>query len=458
MVQVAISSNQGSGIPQPKHKPKLGFFIYILAITAAIGGFLFGYDTGIVSEAMLYVEKNSDMKPINDIWKELIVAITPGIAGIGSLVAGNASDRFGRKKVILIASVIFTIGGLICAASTSKEVLLVGRVLLGFAIGVASMIVPVYVSEASPANIRGLLVTGFQLMITFGLVAANIIAGSFSYIDPENVLKRIYNGDEEWIEYELEEIRTNHEEQVKAQMEHGGDGFVFLRILATPHVRKALLLGCTIQAFSQMSGINTVMYYTGTIIKSAGIRDIHENIWISCVTAATVYQPGDHRDLYTYNSLWFNESVDQYSKCIKYSNCDYCVTNENCGFCTLKSQNNKWGFCLPGKNNKSDTVSDTGYCNNSTSSDTDIYHNITLNGTSQIWEWDDSFCHSKYTFLPIVFIVIYLACFASGLNLDEIEMLFMGKEEKQRMQENIRRRHLTKSDVHENGDDKSENY
>jgi MFS transporter, SP family, solute carrier family 2 (myo-inositol transporter), member 13 len=73
------------------------------------------------------------------------------------------------------------------------------------------------------------------------------------------VLKRIYNGDEEWIDYEMEEIKFSYDQQMKAKLEYGIDGFVIGRVLTTPHVRKALLIGCALQAFQQLCGINTVM-------------------------------------------------------------------------------------------------------------------------------------------------------------------------------------------------------
>uniref|UniRef100_A0A914C753 Major facilitator superfamily (MFS) profile domain-containing protein n=2 Tax=Acrobeloides nanus TaxID=290746 RepID=A0A914C753_9BILA len=269
-----------------------------MATVAVIGGFLFGYGTTVVSGAMLYIPKDSDMKPMDTIWKQIIVAITLGMAGIGALISGVASDIFGRKKLIVLASLIFAIGAVVCAIAFNKWILLIGRTLLGIAIGISSMIVPIYVSEAAPTSIRGTLSMGFNIMITLGCIFANVIPGIFSYIDPEKigwrlmfgvaavpaiiqfigftfmpesprflyehsgpescrtgvrppsavgggplvtlvdehpgrakrnrsadmqtVLLRINNGDEEWTNYELDEIKASSEQQAKAKIEAGG--------------------------------------------------------------------------------------------------------------------------------------------------------------------------------------------------------------------------------------------
>ncbi|VDO86244.1 unnamed protein product [Heligmosomoides polygyrus] len=421
MVQVNVVSMGNSGNERPETVPKIGWFVYILAFSAVIGGFLFGYDTGVVTAAMLYVPENNDLKPVNSLWHEVIVSVTSGFAAIGALFSAPGSDYFGRKKVIIAATIVFTVGAAICAVAWTKVVLVIGRILLGIAIGFASMIVPVYVGEASPSHIRGRLVTGFQLMITVGLVVANLAGAGFSYVDPVNVgwrlmfgfaavpaiiqfvcflflpesprwlyehgktgetevLKKIYNGDEEWIKYEMAEIKYGHRMERIAKEENAGTGPMIVRVLRTPHVRKALIIGSLIQAFQQLSGINTVMYYTGTIIQAAGVANVHITLWISVGTSAINF----------FGTFIPMALVERMGRRLLLMISMTCVIISLLAMGSAFLAINKLYLANVFRNHLNE-----------------LYHNP-LN------YWHAKACQTSYTFLPIIFIVFYLLSFSSG--------------------------------------------
>uniref|UniRef100_A0A158R4E4 AAA domain-containing protein n=1 Tax=Syphacia muris TaxID=451379 RepID=A0A158R4E4_9BILA len=181
----------------------LGSLAYRLYFSSVISGFCLGYDCGITSNAMLFIAFNSFMRPMSDLWNSAIISIPTGLnnlnfriskfqaslgaAAVSSLASTVFADRYGRKPTILLSCVIEFIGCLICAASFSKVMLLIGRIFLGFALGISSVAVPIYVGESTPTAVRGISVTLFQLMITFGFFVSSLTAGSFSYWEPVSV-------------------------------------------------------------------------------------------------------------------------------------------------------------------------------------------------------------------------------------------------------------------------------
>ena len=271
--------------------------VIFTAVIAALGGLLFGYDTGIISGALLFIRPDFELGSFE---AGLVVsAVTLG-AIFGALAAGQLADTYGRRRMILIAAVLFTIGSVACAFAPGTIVLVVARLALGLAIGLASATAPVYISEIAPKEWRGRMVTLFQLAITVGILLANIVAlalseskdwrlmlglgaipavalgiGMFKMprsprwlvmigeLDEARTELRTLRGDEAEADAEIEQIREDLEADEKA----GGN----FRDLLQPVVKAALVVGIGLAVLQQVTGINTVIYYAPTIFQNAGI-------------------------------------------------------------------------------------------------------------------------------------------------------------------------------------------
>ncbi len=270
-------------------------FVYLAAAFAGLGGLLFGYDTGVISGAELFL-KNDFTLSVFDL--EVIVSGVLAGAAAGALAGGRLADIFGRRALLICTAIIFAVGAIICAAATSPAMLIVGRIIVGLGIGLASSTVPVYISEVSPADARGWTVSLFQLAITLGILLAYIVDYAFAKIEgwrwmfgialvpaaifligmfylpesPRWLAKRGYRDrarsvlcrirDSSDVDAEMHEI----EQTLVKSDEHGN-----WRDLLSPSLRPALAVGIGLAIFQQVTGINTVIYYAPLIIQSAGI-------------------------------------------------------------------------------------------------------------------------------------------------------------------------------------------
>jgi MFS transporter, SP family, galactose:H+ symporter len=271
-------------------------FVFIAAIFAALGGLLFGYDTGVISGAVIFIKKDFALSVFPE---ELVVGIVLVGAATGALGGGRLADRFGRRSMLLATSVIFCAGAIVCPLSTSFAMLLAGRVIVGLGIGLSSTTVPVYISEVSPAGARGWQVSLFQLAITVGILGAYLVDYAFAASEnwrwmlglafvpgamlglgmlkmPESPRWLIHHGRQSEARLVLARIRGTADVETELHdMEstvsqstsrgHWSD-------LWAPAVRPALIVGVGLAIFQQITGINTVIYYAPTILQSAAFR------------------------------------------------------------------------------------------------------------------------------------------------------------------------------------------
>jgi len=156
-------------------------FVNRAAAITATGGLLFGYNTGVISGALLFIRQ--DLGPFSPFTEGVIVSFLLVGAVVGALSGGPLSDRIGRRPTALLAALVFAVGAIVAAVSPNVGILVVARFLLGLGVGLASMIVPLYIAEIAPAARRGQLVSLNQLMITIGILVSYIVGVIFTPIE-----------------------------------------------------------------------------------------------------------------------------------------------------------------------------------------------------------------------------------------------------------------------------------
>jgi len=270
--------------------------IYFLASVAAIAGFLFGYDEGVIAVAGPLLENDF---PMNPLVRGFMTAAVPLGALVAASVAGPIADRFGRRRVLMSAAALFAVGALIAAAITTVWMLVAARLVLGLAIGVAAVTAPLYIAESAPLKSRGGMVATYQLAITIGILGSYltglVITGAgmwrlmfglgavpgllflvglaFLPESPRWLVLKGFAGEARaalgrlrgprWdVDGELEEMVLT----AKAEAGHK----VGYRALFEPAVRPALIVAVGLFFLQQLSGINAVIYYAPEIFETAG--------------------------------------------------------------------------------------------------------------------------------------------------------------------------------------------
>ncbi len=277
-----------------KNKPATGRFVTMVSGISALAGLLFGYDTGVISGAILFVRKDFLLSTVQE---EVVVAAVLLGAVAGASFGGKLADHLGRRKLLIQVAILFIVGAIGTALAPSPTWLAIGRVAVGIAIGIASFTAPLYISEVSPAAVRGKLVSLNQLMITIGIVVSYaadygladmqgwrwmfglaaipalilVIGLLFVPESPRWLMSRAETGQARAVLQRIRETTDVDKElaeiEADLQLQEGG-----WRELLNVSLRRPLIIGIGLAIFQQFTGINTVIYYAPTIFQLAGLH------------------------------------------------------------------------------------------------------------------------------------------------------------------------------------------
>ena len=288
-------------------------YVILICATAGLGGFLFGFDTAVISGAVNFLREKFQLSPVMEGW-----IMSSALLGcvVGAAIAGYLSDKYGRKKILLMSAFLFIISAYGCMIAESPAFLVFARIVGGVGVGFAAMVAPMFIAELSPANLRGRLVSLYQLSITMGILCSYLSntyllqyasahgldhgVGFINYYFIQEVWRGMLGSNmlpavlfffcllfipesPRWLVKEnknnaafkiLERINGPilaglELEDVKGTITKEKSSF---RQLLHPTMRIALLIGLVLPFFSQLTGITTVMYYAPAIFEKAGFQ------------------------------------------------------------------------------------------------------------------------------------------------------------------------------------------
>jgi len=283
--------------------------VLLVASVAALGGLLFGYDTGVISGAILFITKDFDLPARLQAFTISIVLIG---CMAGSAVAGTVADAIGRRRTLLWAGIVFLAGAVISALAPNETILLAGRFVVGIGIGFSSVVAPLYISEVAPAPVRGALVSLYQFAITAGILAAYLVdyalsggeqwrwmlglavvpslvlvGGMFKMPESPRYLFKIAQAararDELSRIYDDAAASAQEEQSIVASLQTKSDGIAAFR---EPALAWALFIGVSLAVLQQVTGINTVIYYGPQIFEMAGIASASTSILAQSLVGA----------------------------------------------------------------------------------------------------------------------------------------------------------------------------
>lgn len=283
---------------------KKSYYVFFIALIAALSGILFGYDTGVISGAILFITKQFHLSSASNGF--VVSSVLLG-ACAGALISGRMTDLIGRKIMLILDSILFIAGTLTTALASTITVLVVGRIIVGVAIGIASFTAPLYISEIAPKQYRGALVSLNQLAIATGIFISYLIdyhfsrLGEWRWMFAVGIIPAIIlligmfflpfsprwmasKGKKEKALFILNKLRRcavtadAELQEINRSVKNENTSW---RHLFRPKIRNTLLVGIGLSVIQQVTGINTILYYAPTIFQLSGFHEASSAIFAS---------------------------------------------------------------------------------------------------------------------------------------------------------------------------------